>query len=118
MAAQVTQEPMCVLSACELVFIVHVCMYGCFLHSSRLSSILFFGGLSFNCDMSETREKNSNFSFGILVPLIFQAVKYGFIALCLLSSLEIVEAWCGMDKQQQNTTVSFILIQLYTVVDA
>lgn len=44
MAAQVTQEPMCVLSACELVFIVHVCMYGCFLHSSRLSSILFFGG--------------------------------------------------------------------------
>lgn len=35
----------------------------------------------------------------------------------LLSSLEIVEAWCGMDKQQQNTTVSLLLIQLYTVAD-
>lgn len=54
MAAQVTQELMCVLSVCELVFIVHVCMYGCFLHSSRLSSILLFWGLA----LTVTREKN------------------------------------------------------------
>lgn len=30
------------------------------------------------------------------------------LLLCLLSSLEIVEAWCGMDKQQQNSTVSLL----------
>lgn len=41
---------------------------------------------------------------------------YSFIALCLLSSLEIVEAWCGMDKQQQNSTVSLLMEWLHTLL--
>lgn len=57
MAAQVTQELMCVLSVRELVFIVHVCMYGCFLHSCRLSSILFFGGLALTVTSPRQGEK-------------------------------------------------------------
>lgn len=48
--------------------------------------------------------------------MILQAGVYRFIALCLLSSLEIVEAWCGMDKQQQNSTVSLLLEWLYTLL--
>lgn len=35
---------------------------------------------------------------GLKVALLF--------ALSILFSLETVEAWCGMDKQQQNSTVS------------
>lgn len=41
---------------------------------------------------------------------------YRLIALCVLSSLEIVEAWCGMDKQQQNSTVSLLLEWLHTLL--
>lgn len=44
MAAQVTQELVCVLSVSKLVCIVWVCMYGCPLHCTILSSILCFGG--------------------------------------------------------------------------
>lgn len=49
--------------------------------------------------------------------MVFQAsILYIDLLLCLLSSLEIVEAWCGMDKQQQNSTVSLLLEWLQTVI--
>lgn len=42
--------------------------------------------------------------------VICQWVKSSFVVcfshLCFLLFLEFVEAWCGMDKQQQNSTVS------------
>lgn len=53
--------------------------------------------------------KNNNSQFWDFIKIIFQAGMYRFIALCLLFSLEIVEAWCGMDKQQQKSNVSLLL---------
>lgn len=46
-AAQVTQEPACVLSVCKLVCIVCARMYSCPLHRTILSSTLFFLGTLF-----------------------------------------------------------------------
>lgn len=44
------------------------------------------------------------FTFSYLLVCLVVCLSY----LCFLFFSEIVEAWCGMDKQQQNTTVSLL----------
>lgn len=80
-----------VLSACELVCIVYVSVYGCPLHCTSLSSILFFWEFSFDCDKSETKYTRLSFltdNYNYINQLFLTS----FIVLCLLFSLELVEA--------------------------
>lgn len=92
MAAQVTQELVCVLSECELVCIVCVCMYGWPLHCTILSSILFFWEFSCDCHMRKS-EKICYFSVLRLTFSDLSVVKNRFC--CLFSVFTFLFRNCG-----------------------
>lgn len=93
--------------ACVCIVSVSWCvLYGCPLHCTILSSILFSWEFTFDCHTS--LKKICLFISGLWFFRCLKAVVFFFPSLCFLVSEESVEAWCGMDKQQQNSTVSWL----------